>query len=215
MVRATYPRWGIGRRVWVLAGVFSACFLLTAKQPQPTTLPLNEQGKVVIAGRSMPYLIRRLPVNSFPELPARIQDALNRRGCTIPQTYEAHGPENVVHGSLERAGSSDWAVLCSTQGTVSLLVFFGERTEGAQPAVLASTTETERLQVQAHSATGVLGFDWGIDRATPEQIHEAQNGMAYPPARVDHDAVAEAMIDHPTTYHFYAKGAWSRLQMPD
>ena len=213
MVRATDPRSGIGRRVWVPAGVFSVCFLLAAQQPQPTTPPLNEQGKVVIAGRSTPYLIRHLPVNSFPELPLRIQDALDRRGCTIPQTYEAHGPENVVHGSLERAGSSDWAVLCSAQGTVSLLVFFGERTEGTQPAVLASTTETERLQ--AHGATGALGFDWGIDRATPQQIEEAQSGMAHRPARVDHDAVAEAIVDHPTTYHFYAKGAWSRLQMPD
>jgi hypothetical protein len=213
MVRATDPRIGIGRRAWVPAGVFSACFLLAAQQPQPTTPPLNEQGKVVLAGRSTPYLIRHLPVNSFPQLPARIQEALDRRGCTIPQTYEAHGPENVVHGSLERAGSSDWAVLCSAQGTVSLLVFFGERTEGTQPAVLASTSETERLQ--AHGATEVLGFDWGIDRATPEQIEEAQSGMAHRPARVDHDAVAEAMIDHPTIYHFYAKGAWSRLQMPE
>src|SRR6202041_2443829 len=195
MVRATDPRRAIGGRVWGPAGLFSACFLLAAQQPQPTMPPLNEQGKVVIAGRPTPYLIRHLPVNSFPVLPLRIQNALDRRGCTIPQTYEAHGPENVVHGSLERAGSSDWAVLCSAQGTVSLLVFFGERTEGTQPAVLASTSETERLQ--AHGATEVLGFDWGIDRATPEQIEEAQSGMAHRPARVDHDAGAEAMIDHP------------------
>ena len=175
--------------------------------------PLTEQGQAVIAGKATPYLIRHLPLNSFPELPAGIQDALNRRGCTIPQTYEAHGPENVVHASLERAGSSDWAVLCSAQGTVSLLVFFGERTEGTQPAILASTTETQRLQ--AHGASTVLGFDWGIDRATPEQIHEAQNGMAHRPARVDHDALADSVIDHKTTYRFYANGAWSRLQMPD
>ena len=62
-------------------------------------------------------------------------ETLNQRGCMIPQTYEAHQPENVVHASLERAGSSDWAVLCSAQGTVSLLIFFGS--DPAKPMVLA------------------------------------------------------------------------------
>jgi len=215
MVRATYPRWGIGRRVWVPAGVFSACFLLAAQQPQPMPPPLNEQGKVVIAGRSMPYLIRHLPVNSFPELPARIQDALNRRGCTIPQTYEAHGPENVVHGSLERAGSSDWAVLCSAQGTVSLLVFFdgGTGLKKEQPVVLASAPESERLQ--SHDPSGVLGFNWGIDPATPERVHQAQSGLKRRPAQVDHDALADSTVERGTIYHFYAKSNWSVLETAD
>ena len=85
----------------------------------------------------------------------------------IPQTYEAHHPENVVHASLESSGSSDWAVLCSAQGTVSLLVFFGERLQ-RNPSTLASAPETERLQ--AHDPSGVLGFNWGIDPASPEQV---------------------------------------------
>ena len=79
----------------------------------------------MIDGHPTPYLIRHLPVSSFPDLPPAVQEQLDRRGCLIPQTYEAHQPENVVHASLERPGSSDWAVLCSAQGTVSLLVFFG------------------------------------------------------------------------------------------
>ena len=62
----------------------------------------------------------------------------------IPQTYEAHRPENVIHASLQRAGSSDWAVLCAAKGTVSLLVFFGS--EPAAPMELASAQETERLR---------------------------------------------------------------------
>jgi hypothetical protein len=190
-----------------------ACSLAAFPQQPATPKSLTESGQVMVAGRQTPFLIRHLPVSSFPELPASVQGALNQRGCTIPQTYEAHGPENVVHGSLERAGSSDWAVLCSAQGTVSLLVFFGEQAAETEPVVLASATETQRLQ--EHDATGVLGFNWGIDRATSEQIHEAQNGMEHRPARVDHDAVADSTIDHKTTYHFYANGAWSRLEMPD
>src|ERR1700685_3610633 len=188
---------------------------------QAKTVQLTEQGQVVVAGHSTPYLIRHLPVSSFPELPAGIVNLLSRRGCTIPQTYEAHRPENVVHASLEHAGSSDWAVLCSVQGTVSLLVFFDGGTEmkGAaepkkpQPTVLASAPETQRLQ--AHDSSGVLGFNWGIDPASPEQVHEAQSGLKRRPAQVDHDALADSTVDRRTIYHFYAKSNWSVLETAD
>ena len=125
-----------------------------------------ESGQIVLDGRSTPYTIRHLPVSSFPELPASVQNLLNLRGCLIPQTYEAHRPENVVQASLMSRGSSDWAVLCSENGSVSLLVFFAGST--AQPTVLASAPETEHLQ--PHGPNGVLGFDWGIDPAPPEPV---------------------------------------------
>lgn len=181
----------------------------------PVSIPLANKGQITVAGKSTPYLIRHLPISSFPDLPAPIADQLTRRGCTIPQTYEAHHPENVIRASLQRAGSSDWAVLCSAQGTVSLLVFFdGEAGQPpAQPAVLASAQETARLQ--PHDPGGVLGFNWGIDSASPQQVHEAQNGMQHRPARIDHDAVADSIVDHKTIYRFYAKSAWSVLETSD
>jgi hypothetical protein len=171
---------------------------------------LNESGQVVVDGHSVPYLIRHLPVSSFPDLPDPMQEALNQRGCLIPQTYEAHQPENVVRARFERPGSLDWAVLCSVHGTVSLLVFFSSNP--AQPVVLASAPETQRLQ--SHGANGVLGFNWGIDPATPNQVHQAQSGLAHQPPWVDHDAVADSVVDHRTVYHFYAKNAWTLLEMP-
>jgi len=159
----------------------------------------------------MTYTIRHLPVSSFPGLPAPIAELLNRRGCLIPQTYQAHGPENVVHASLERPGASDWAILCSAQGMVSLLVFFGGDLD--QPQVLASALETERLQ--SHDPSQVLGFNWGIDPASPQHIHEVQIGMEHRPARLDHDALADSVIDHRTAYHFYSKSVWTLLDVPD
>lgn len=175
-------------------------------------------GQIEVDGQSTPYVIRHLPVSSFPQLPQEVAKALTERGCLIPQTYQAHRPENVVGASLEGAGSTDWAVLCSVQGTVSLLVFFGsaaERESGvAHPQVLASALETERLQ--AHGAVGdVLGFNWGIDPATPERVHDAQAGMDKRPARVDHDALADTLLDRHTVYHFYTHGAWIALAMPE
>jgi hypothetical protein len=105
---------------------------------------LDSSGQTVINGRSQPYLIRHLPINAFPQLPPAVQAQLNRRGCLIPQTYEAHQPENVVHASLEHKGSSDWAVLCSVNGTVSLLVFLSS--SNGDPTVLATAPETSRFE---------------------------------------------------------------------
>jgi hypothetical protein len=197
-----------------LLSQFVLCMALFAVLNAPFAIGQNlltTEGLIAIDGKSTPYLIRHLPVSSFPELPAPIQAALNLRGCLIPQTYQAHRPENVVHASLESAGSSDWAVLCSAKGVVSLLVFFSGSV-GADSLVLASAQETERLE--AHGADNVLGFNWGIDKATPAQVHEAQAGLTPRPLLIDHDALADETIDQRTVYHFYAKGAWRLLEMP-
>jgi len=195
----------------MLSGLFCACALVPAQAQQPPPAQLTESGQIVVDGRSAPYLIRHLPVSSFPDLPAAVAELLNRRGCLIPQTYEAHHPENVVHASLERAGSSDWAVLCSAEGTVSLLVFFTSTPE--QFKVLASAPETQRLQT--HDPSGVLGFNWGIDPASPERIREAQSGLERRAPRLDHDALADSVVDRRTVFHFYSRSAWALLEMPD
>jgi hypothetical protein len=182
--------------------------------PQPAAerpLPLIESGNIVRDGHAVPYTIQRLPPSSFPDLPAPIADRLNRRGCLIPQTYEAHRPENVIHASLERAGSSDWALLCATKGMVSLLVFFASTPD--RPFVLATSRETECLQLRKPGE--VLGFDWGIDSASPEQVREAQSGMGRRPAPLDHDALADSVVERRTIFHFYTKGTWTLVDLPE
>lgn len=193
---------------------FGLLFLVAAlavSAQQSDFASLNSSGQVTINGRSSSYLIRRLPVNAFPQLPPAIQDELARRGCLIPQTYEARQPENVVHASLEGPGSSDWAVLCSTSGAVSLLVFLASG--NGDPTILATAPETERLQ--SHGASPVLGFNWAIDPASPQAVHDAQLGMRHPPARLDHDALADSVIDQKTVYHFYAHNVWTLLDTRD
>jgi hypothetical protein len=210
---------GHRRRAFLLGAFFCASNFVSAKPQQPAPAQLTESGQVVVAGRSTPYLIHHLPISSFPDIPAPIMVLLNRRGCTIPQTYAAHHPENVVHASLEHAGSSDWAVLCSVEGTVSLLIFFDEDTTDSptqadkEPVVLATSPEKQRLQ--PHDPSGVLGFNWGIDPASPQQVHEAQISMLHRPPRVDHDALADSVVEHRTIYHFYVKSAWTLLDMPE
>ncbi len=150
-------------------------------------------------------------MNSFPQLPSAVQNVLLQRGCLIPQTYEAHQPENVIHASFEHPGSSDWAVLCSAQGDVSLLVFFSSNY--ANPMELATTPETDRLQ--SHGTNSVLGFNWGIDPASPEQVREAQIGVRPLPPRINHDALADSVIDRRTIYRFYSSKRWTLLDTDD
>jgi hypothetical protein len=202
---------GLRKVEWLLGILLCACSLLPAQKPVPSPAPLDVTGQIVIAGQSIPYLIRHLPISSFPNIPDALAVLLNHRGCLIPQTYEAHHPENIIHASFERPGSSDWAVLCSAQGTVSLLVFFSS--DPAKLLVLSAAPETERLQ--AHDPSGVLGFNWGIDPASPEQVRQAQAGLLHRPAPVDHDALADSLVDRHTVYHFYLKNAWIVLEMPE
>jgi hypothetical protein len=179
--------------------------------PRPNADSLIESGQVTTNGHEVSYVIHRLQPSSFPDLPAPIADLLNQRGCLIPQTYQAHRPENVVEASLERSGAQDWALLCSVKNTVSLMVFFASAAE--RPMVLATAPETERLQM--HDPSRVLGFNWGIDPASPEQVHDAQIGMKHRPAAPDHDALADSMIDRKTIYHFYSKGKWTLVDLPE
>jgi hypothetical protein len=167
-------------------------------------------GQIDQDGRSVSYEVRHLPVSSYPNLPLDVAGQLTDRGCLIPQTYEARRPENVIHASLQNPGSSDWAVLCSTQGTVSLMVFFGS-TPG-QPLTITSAPETQRLQT--HFGTAILGFNWGIDPATPEAVRQAQIGLVPRPPRIDHDALADSAVDKKTVYRFYSKGNWFLLDVP-
>jgi hypothetical protein len=184
-----------------------------AQQPsaQLAPNPLIESGHIDLNGRAAAYTIHHLPPNAFPDLPASISDTLDRRGCVIPQTYEAHHPENLIHASFEHEGSSDWALLCASKNSVSLLVFFASAPD--HPTVLATRSETERLQ--AHGASATLGFNWAIDRASPQQIHDARIGMKPHPTPTDHDALADSTVDGKTVYHFYAKGKWTVLDMPE
>jgi hypothetical protein len=200
---------------WLRTG-FALCGLLwpgfvEPQQPETDKQQLVESGTAVVDGQKAEYRIRRLPVSSFPDLPTAIADLLSQRECLVPQTYAAHRPENVIHASLEHSGSSDWAVLCSAQGTVSLLVFFGSAS--GRPIVLSSEQETKRLQ--RHDSTGLLGFNWAIDQASPEMVHQAERGMPRKSPLLDHDAVADSVVERSTVYRVYAQHAWTVVEAHD
>ena len=194
---------------WSIAASLALAVVIQCRAQAPA-MPMLKTGRINIEGHETAYRIRHLPVNAFPELPIPVAEALTARGCVIPQTYEAKRPENVISASLERPGSNDWAVLCSAQGQVSLLVFFASAAS-AEPEVLSSGPETSRLQ--PHDLTGELGFNWGIDPASPKRVHEAESGMVHRPPPPDHDCLADSVIDHSTIYHLYRNGSWEKVEI--
>jgi hypothetical protein len=198
------------RLTWLLS-IFIYITGIAAAQTPPPSSSLDESGSILVDAKPVPYAIRHLPVSSFPDLPLEVRAALESRGCLIPQTYEAHRPENVVRASFEKAGSTDWAALCSVDRTASLMVFFGSAP--SKPFVVASGPETEHLQ--RNTVTGIFGFNWAIDPAPPQRIHDASVGRRPHPMVIDHDALADSWIDRRTVYHFYANNAWTLLDLPE
>ena len=88
--------------------------------------------------------IRRLPIDSFPQLPEAVAGVLREKGCLVPQP-EPEGPGvNVISGEFFAAGQAGWAVLCSTNGQSVILVFRDE--SGASPEELAPADDRGFLQ---------------------------------------------------------------------
>jgi hypothetical protein len=168
-----------------------------------------EQGSIEsTSGRSLPYRFRLLPPASFPQLPAAVRRTLDERQCMIPQTFQAHTPENVVRGEFQRAGSSDWALLCSQNGSTTLLVFFAG---AAQPIEFVTHKDTDLSEV--YDLTGVRGFAWSIDTAHPLEIKaEPRNRQSGP---FDHDGIADAYLGHSAAIHYFRDGKWLSLEGGD
>jgi hypothetical protein len=197
-------------RIVTWGAVAAVVLVAVLVRSQAPLRSLTQTGQIVVAGEPHAYVLHYLPVTSFPQLPPRAAAELTRRGCLIPQTWQARRPENVIKASLEQPGSQDWAALCSVEGTVSLLVFFAS---GSEPVVLAEAQELSRLRP---IGVGIqYGFNWGIDPATPEQVHQAQAGLLPRPAWLDHDALADISLEGRTTYHFFTRGAWTSFALPN
>jgi hypothetical protein len=173
-----------------------------------------ETGRVRIpSGAEVVYRIRLLPLTSFPALPLTVAEQLEQRKCRVPQTYEARAPENVVHASLERKGSSDWAVLCSVNGTTTLYVFF--QSQPGSPILLRQQRDTEWLGSEVLSA---YGSAWGIARRSPLQVRQTARRLSGQNAvltDVDHDGIEDAFIEKSSTTHYFQEGSWIALENPN
>ena len=142
------------------------------------------------------YRIRLLPLSSFPQLPPPVALQLDQKGCMIPQTYEAHEPENVIQGSFEKQGSRDWAALCSIKGVTTLYVFF--QSDFANPIPLRHQPDIQWL-----------GVEWSLDYGSAWGIATRPARMIHPRGSADHDGIEDSDIEQSSTIHYYDKGRWT------
>ena len=180
------------------------CVLASAAaNAQAAAPPRTEQvetGFATIAGHPHTrYSIRLLPVSSFPQLPAVVAQQLDAKGCMIPQTFEARAPENVISGSFEKKGSSDWAALCSVHGTSTLYVFFAS--DLAHPVALRSQPDALWL-----------GKEWGADYGSAWGIATHPARLMRPHDQYDHDGIEDAFVEQSHVVHYFRDGHWTKME---
>ena len=194
----------------VVAAILAGVLLLPGQSAPPVSSAAGapnseriESGRIASpAGIPLSYRIRLLPLSSFPALPEEVADQLSRRRCMIPQTFEAKQPENVIHGAFQAPGSSDWAALCSVEGTTTLYVFFAGRFN--DPAALRSQPDTAWLG--ADPGDSALGSAWGIALRTADQLRSSPKLRRL--LTIDHDAIDDARLERTLTIHYYQAGKW-------
>jgi hypothetical protein len=153
-------------------------------------LACGGEGKVqslTLPGAVQAHPVRVLPPSAFPELPATVRQELESRHCMIPQAeFETNGKTNVIRGKFFASNSLDWAILCSHNGTSSILVF----REGGEvpPAEFGSSEDT--LYSQAVSGNR-FAYSRQIRVFAPKDFRAYQRqGMADPHLPpLHHDAV--------------------------
>jgi hypothetical protein len=133
--------------------------------------------------------VPRLDLSSFTAVPPAVRSGLKQQGCTIPQTFLARKPENVVRGSFTGPSSSEWAALCSVGGVSEILVF---RATSTRPVARLAKFPDENF-VQA-VAPGRSGYSRRL-RAVPTRVR-GLNG------------IEDAFLEKASTVWVYERGRW-------
>ncbi len=159
---------------------------------------------------------KRLPPSAFPELPKAIRFDLERRGCTVPQSFTAVTPENVIQGTFTTSGQTDWAVLCSVRSTSSILVFRAGSIENV--ARLRGMRDNIFLQVVGHDARGtaIIGYSRSIVPVTATAIVAHLQKVAEGKAPdLDHAGIEDAFVEKASSILYWAQDRWIQLPRTD
>lgn len=156
--------------------------------------------------------VRRLPPDSFPQLPGAIRSALAARGCTVPQSFVEGRPHNVISGRFAPTQQRDWAVLCSHHDSSSILIFW-DSGGAVSPDELGWTADAGFLQ---DTGAGRIGYSRVIAVARPERIRAYVAASGGPlPRPLDHDGIEDEFAEKASTVLYWEKGRWVTLTGAD
>ena len=130
--------------------------------------------------------IRHLTPSAFPELPPNLVEELQRRSCRIPQAHNRKR-SNVIQGEFSKPGQTDWAVLCSTKKTTTLLVSWN----GSAEQVAEVVTRPSAFS------------NWSIRPVVERQFPMRWGSKAPKPPQIDHQEISSWLeFGEPTPGHF-------------
>ncbi len=152
----------------------------------------------------------RLPPADFKELPSNLVRELERRSCAIPQDYTKERG-NVIRGDFKTPGQTDWAVLCSVNGSSSILVFW----KGSEdhPAEMARAEDRTFLQVIGDEEIGFSRRIRAVGKHFIMRHYRTHGGPAPPP--IDHQGINDMFLDKASVVYFYHRQKWLRLTGAD
>lgn len=158
-------------------------------------------------------MTKRLPPESFPQLPAAVRADLRRRGCTVPQEPSDTQPHNVISGSFIARGTTDWAVLCSIDRKSRVLVYRDGAT--AQVDDMAAVADKGFLQ---GGGNGTIAFSRRISPIRGSLMisyHREFGGDGPPPPRIDHLGIEDAFVGKVSAVIYFYRGKWLTLTGAD
>ena len=155
--------------------------------------------------------ILSVPPDAFPQLPDTIISTLRRLGCTIPQPSASGPPRNVIRGDFFAQGQAGWAILCSSGGFSSILVFRDNL--DAHPEELARSEDKGYLQDVGNDTIQYSREITAVDRKFIMTHYRAYGGPEPPP--IDHQGIDDAFLEKASVTHYWYEGKWLRLQGAD
>ena len=164
----------------------------------------NAQDKWQIANEAT----LRLKPSAFSRLPKTIVSFLEKRNCTVPQTFNDPTPHNVVRGQFARRGQFDWAILCSRNRVSSILVFWN----GSTKSVAEIASEDDKDYLQKIDDTENIGFSRAIRVVGKDRVFDyyGEYGGRKPPT-VKNQGINDAAGDASSVYYFHRQ-RWLRVQ---
>lgn len=152
--------------------------------------------------------ITRLAPDKYPQLPLKIRKNLRKRGCTIPQCFDTKRPHNVIKGSFLKKGQEDWAVLCSSGGVSSILIFPG----GAVENVITRAAMPDKNFLQGIGEDRIAYSR--IIGVVPEKAILKDAGAGKLAAEA-HDGIADAFAEKGSSVLYSDNGKWIDLPGAD
>ena len=154
----------------------------------------------------------RLNPAAFSQLPENIVSFLQKKNCTVPQSFFSSKPHNVIRGQFTKSGQFDWAVLCSRNRVSSILVFWNGSTNSV--AEIASSPDNDFLQTI--DGAGKIGFSRMIEVVGSDYIleHYREYGGKKPP-KIKHQGINDAFVEKASSVHYFHRKKWINLQGAD